>query len=85
MFVCVCVCVCVDSGRLSDGEMDLRLWKGEENRKTPDTAMAPNLATHTANNPQPSAVRMTLSFETIHPGPIVYPSTREESRSSFTK
>ena len=81
----VIVCVLVDSGRLRVGDGELRLWKGEGNTRTGDTVVPPNLATHPANNPQPMAVRVTLSFETIHPGPIIYPSTREESCSSFTK
>ena len=83
---CVCVCVIVvPSGRLRAGEAELRLWKGEKNERTGDTVVPPNLATHPANNPQPTAVRVTLSFEPIHPGPILYPSTKEESRTSFTK
>ena len=83
-YLCVCVIV-VPSGRLRAGEAELRLWKGEKNERTGDTAVPPNLVTHPANNPQPTAVRVTLAFAPIHPGPILYPSTKEESRTSFAK
>ena len=81
----VCFCLHIYSGRLRAGHAELRLWKGEENKRAGDSVVTPNLATHPANNPHLNAVKLHITFQRVTTGPIIYPSTRGESRSIFMK